>query len=91
MRIKVFVQDDDFYFIEINLIYLNYNPRNLKYSMSAGGYDICGGRLPRPTSIEYDDGIQKIVFSNVGEALQFFEWVRDAYSRARDSFSTMMD
>jgi hypothetical protein len=57
--------------------------------MLAGGYDISGGNLPSPKSIEDDGSVQKIAFVTLKEALQFLEWVRDAYARALDGFTTI--
>ncbi len=91
MRIQVFVRNDDFYFLDINVSYLFYDKLARKYFMSAGGYDISGGKLPSPMSVEDDGRIQKITFTNFDEALQFLEWIKDAYARTRESFTTMMD
>lgn len=91
MKIRIATLQDTDFTIEYVVSSISFDKESGRYRMAAGGYDIAGTSLPRPVRIEMLGGVEIYTFANDADMLSFFEWVRDANSRARDSYKRMLD
>jgi hypothetical protein len=91
MRICITAEDDHTYNPEIGASYLSYDPQRHRFLMAAGGYDIGYPTLPPSTRVTKTKNTIHVKFQTTRDAVEFFDWIRDATKRTMESFTTMMD
>ena len=91
MKIKVSALEHPRHEEELYVYSLSYDCATGSFWMPAGGYFIKPDREYRPVRLHGQWDTLFIKFKEKGEAQAFCQWLREANSRAVDSFNRMLD
>lgn len=91
MKILVTCNEKIEFIQEIHCDSLAYNRKSGSFEIPAGGFIITSHTLFKAYSVECENLIMNIVFDQLAEVVNFYEWFHESQSEAWASFNRMLD